>query len=159
MRSSKREDLNIQSNFTSSFLSRSCRLPREQCSVTTANMEPSKKKPRKGFTFSFLRSFICQFRRVLENILHHITLLPDWLSLRIFLVFSSLFCKTLSVPLWKSWWCSASLLWNGPLEISSATPSRPGGDSSVSHKTPQISFFTFKFNWHQIFFIYSNIFF
>lgn len=58
MRSSKSEDLNIQSSFTSSFLSRSCRLPREQCSVTTANMEKSWKKPRKGFTFSFLRSFI-----------------------------------------------------------------------------------------------------
>lgn len=63
MRSSKSEDLNIQSNFTSSFLSKSCRLPREQCSVTTANMEQSEKKPRKGFTFSFLRSFICQCRR------------------------------------------------------------------------------------------------
>lgn len=62
MRSSKREDLNIQSNFTSSFLSKSCRLPREQCSVTTANTEQSEKKPRKGFTFSFLRSFICQCR-------------------------------------------------------------------------------------------------
>lgn len=60
MRSSKSEDLNIQSNFTSSFLSKSCRLPREQCSVTTANMEQSAKKPKKGFTFSFLRSFICQ---------------------------------------------------------------------------------------------------
>lgn len=142
MRSSKSEDLNIQSNFTSSFLSKSCRLPREQCSVTTANMEQSAKKPKKGFTFSFLRSFICQCKptRVKKHSAQYYRS-RFYLFFLVSIFFASIFFKTLrfgpllcvsysrrhvSVPLWKSWWCSASLLWNVPLEISSATPSHPG---------------------------------
>lgn len=169
MRSSKSEDLNIQSNFTSSFLSKSCRLPREQCSVTTANMEQSEKKPRKGFTFSFLRSFICQCRRT--SIRKHsaqyyrarllITIKGffypgfffhqylfwnfDWFGHLICVSYSR---RHVSVPLWKSCWCSASLLWNVPLEIFSATPSRPGRKQAV---TQDWSFYPF---WFFFFFIY-----
>lgn len=58
MRSSNKEDLNIQSSLTSSFRRRSCRLPREQCSVTMANISQSVKNPKNGLTFSFRRSFI-----------------------------------------------------------------------------------------------------
>lgn len=143
MRSSKSEDLNIQSNFTSSFLSKSCRLPREQCSVTTANMEQSAKKPKKGFTFSFLRSFICQCKPtgVKKHIAQYYRSRCYFIFFGLYYFYQYLFFLTLrfghlicvshsrrhvSVPLWKSWWCSASLLWNVPLEISSATPSHPG---------------------------------
>ncbi len=58
MRSSNKEDLNIQSSLTSSLRRRSCRLPREQCSVTIANISQSMKNPKNGLTFSFRRSFI-----------------------------------------------------------------------------------------------------
>lgn len=58
IRSIRREDLNIQSSFISSFLSRSSRLPREQYSVTMAKMPQSEKKPRNRFTFSWRKSFI-----------------------------------------------------------------------------------------------------
>lgn len=59
IKSSSRDDLNIQSSFTSSFRSRSSKLPREQNSVTMANTPQSWKKPRKGLTFSWRMSFIC----------------------------------------------------------------------------------------------------
>lgn len=62
MRSSRREDLNIQSSLTSSLCSRSSRLPREQYSVTMAKTPQSWKKPMKGLTFSCLMSFICRWR-------------------------------------------------------------------------------------------------
>lgn len=59
IKSSSRDDLNIQSSFTSSFRSRSSKLPREQNSVTMANTPQSWNKPRKGLTFSWRMSFIC----------------------------------------------------------------------------------------------------
>lgn len=60
MRSSSSDDLNIQSSFTSSLVSMSSRLLREQNSVTMANIPESQKKPNKGLTFSCRRSFICK---------------------------------------------------------------------------------------------------
>ncbi|TRY54588.1 hypothetical protein DNTS_001587 [Danionella cerebrum] len=48
IRSRMREDLNIQSSLTSSFSSRSSKLPREQNSVTMAKTPQSWKKPRNG---------------------------------------------------------------------------------------------------------------
>lgn len=72
IKSSRRDDLNIQSNFTSSFRSRSSKLPLEQNSVTMANTPQSWKKPRKGLTFSWRMSFICKHIWLFYYCLHYV---------------------------------------------------------------------------------------
>lgn len=64
IRSIKRDDLNIQSRRTSSFMSRSSKLPLVQCSVTMPNIPESKNKPRNKLMFSCLmsRSWVGQIR-------------------------------------------------------------------------------------------------
>lgn len=64
IKSSTSDDLNIQSSLTSSLSSRSSKLPLEQNSVTMANTPQSWKKPRKGLTFSWRRSFIWRQKKI-----------------------------------------------------------------------------------------------
>ena len=117
IRSSTRDDLNIQSSLTSSFSSRSSRLPLEQNSVTMANTQQSWKKPRKGLTFSWRMSFICKEKDEQISVICRV----------FWTIYFQTFCFA-DAPVQKHRWFWGWCCQTSHRGASSATPSRPGGE-------------------------------